>query len=56
MLEKLWQNIDNPNEMFFIFKVNEINQAKKFIENAYPQIIKENPKAKLPKMTFLKEK
>ena len=55
-LEYVWQNVDNSNEVLFLFRVNDLSHAKKFIEKVHSQALKEDPKANLPKMTFLEEK
>ena len=55
-LEHIWQNSDDKNEVFFLFKAKNINHAKKFIKKMHTQALKENPKANLPQMVFLEEK
>ena len=52
-LEYLWQNADDKNEVIFLFRANDLNHAKQFIKKVHAQALKENPKANLPKMTFL---
>lgn len=31
ILQHLWQNIDDPNDVFFLFEVEDIGKAKAFI-------------------------
>ncbi|MBI2658193.1 hypothetical protein HYX08_05870 [Candidatus Woesearchaeota archaeon] len=54
-LEHLWQNADDSNEILFIFKTNDLNHARQFIQKVHSEALKENPKANLPHMTFLEE-
>lgn len=55
-LEHLWQNVDDLNEVLFLFKSEDINKAKRFIERVHGEAMKGNPNANLPHMTFLEEK
>ncbi len=34
-LEHLWTNDDDPDEVFFLFRVDDINQCKNAIEEVY---------------------
>ena len=54
LLKHIWHNLDEPEEILFIFTATDLNRAKKFIETAHLQARKENPRIKLPEMTFLK--
>jgi hypothetical protein len=54
-LEHLWQNVDDPKEVLFLFRVDDVARAKQFIETVHSQALKDNPKANLPHMTFLEE-
>ena len=67
-LEHLWQNAparlrelpkaggDDPDEVEFLFRTDDLNHAKQFIDRVHTQALKENPNANLPRMTFLEEK
>ena len=55
-LEHLWQNVDDSNEVLFLFRTKDLHHAKQFVEKVHTQALKENPKANLPQMTFLEEK
>jgi len=55
-LTYIWQNVDDPDEVLFLFLVDSIPDAKKFIDSQHSQALKENPKANLPAVTFLQEK
>jgi hypothetical protein len=54
-LEHLWQNVDDPTEVLFLFRVDDLGQAKQFIETVHSQALRENPNVNLPKITFLEE-
>jgi hypothetical protein len=52
-LQHLWQNIDNPNEVVFLFKTDDIARAKRFIQGEHENALKINANANLPVMIFL---
>ena len=52
-LEYLWQNVDEPEEVLFLFRIDNPTLAKKFIERVHKEAI--NPSVKLPFMTYLGE-
>ena len=54
-LEHLWRNADNPDEVYFLFRVDDLKKCKKFIEKIYAEASKKNPDAKLPKKIFLED-
>ncbi|HWC74681.1 MAG TPA: hypothetical protein VG454_12170 [Gemmatimonadales bacterium] len=54
-LEHLWQNADDNNEVLFLFRVNDLGQARTLIERLHGEARKQDPNAKLPQMTFLQE-
>jgi hypothetical protein len=54
-LEHLWQNVDDANEVLFLFRTTDLDHAKQFINRVHTQALKENPDANLPNMTFLEE-
>jgi len=54
LLEYLWQNLDD-DEVLFLFRVNDIQHARQFIDRVHGEALRENPKANLPRMTFLDE-
>lgn len=54
-LEHLWQNVDDADEVLFLFRTTNLGQAKQFIEKVHTQARQENPGAHLPQMTFLEE-
>lgn len=52
--EHLWQNVDDENEVLFLFRISDIEHAKNFIDRVHSQALKENPNVNLPKMIYLK--
>jgi len=54
ILRHIWRNMDDPDEILFIFTTPDLNSARKSIEMAYTEALKENPQANLPQMLFLK--
>jgi hypothetical protein len=54
ILRHIWRNTDDPDEILFIFTTPDLNRARKSIEMMHAEILKENPKANLPQMLFLK--
>jgi hypothetical protein len=53
-LEHLWQNIDDENEVLFLFRADNLMHVKEYIEGLHTQALKENPEANLPRMIYLK--
>ncbi len=54
ILRHIWRNTDDPDEILFIFTTPDLNRARKSIEMVHAEVLKENPKANLPQMLFLK--
>ena len=54
ILRHIWRNMDDPDEILFIFTTPDLNRARKSIEMVHAEILKENPNANLPQMLFLK--
>ena len=54
-LEHLWQNIDDVNEVLFVFRVTDLDTARKSVARKHQEARRANPNANLPKMTFLDE-
>ena len=53
-LRHLWRNIDDPEEIVFIFTAADLNRARKYIESMHEHVRAGNPNAILPQMLFLK--
>ena len=54
-LQRLWQNVDNPNEVLFLFYSDDLNRARQFIAKEHKQALDENQNANLPEMTYMEE-
>jgi len=52
-LEHLWQNADDPDEVVFLFRADDLAHAKTYIEGLHTRARAENPGVNLPQMTFL---
>ena len=53
-LEQLWQNVDDENEVQFLFRIDNIDQTKALIHKLHSDALAQDPKANLPEMTYLK--
>lgn len=54
-LERLWGNDDDPDEVLFLFRVDDLGRCRDRMKKAHAQALQADPNAKLPKMTFLEE-
>jgi hypothetical protein len=54
ILRHIWRNMDDPDEILFIFTTPDLNRARKYMEIVHTEIRKENPNANLPQLLFLK--
>ena len=52
-LEHLWRNADHPNEVLFLFRVDDLDRCKQLMERAHLEARLEDPHAKLPETIFL---
>ena len=52
-LEQLWRNFDNPDEVVFLFRVNDLNHCKELMKKRHAEALQNDPNAKLPELTFL---
>lgn len=52
-LEHIWQNVDDENEVQFLFRINSIEKTKKLIESLHSKALEQDPNANLPIMTYL---
>jgi hypothetical protein len=52
-LEHIWQNVDDENEVLFLFRINSIEKTKKLIEKLHSKALEQNQDANLPNMTYL---
>jgi hypothetical protein len=52
-LEHLWQNTENQQQVFFLFRSLNLTRAKEFMNHMYKEARKEDPDVLLPEVTFL---
>lgn len=52
---RLWQNAADPGEVVFLFRIDDLEHAKQFIEKVHGEALRQNPGATLSQMTFLDE-
>lgn len=52
-LEHIWQNVDDENEVLFLFRINSIEKTKILIERLHSKTLEQNPDANLPDMIYL---
>ena len=52
-VEHLWRNSDNPDEILFLFRVNDLNHCKQMMNKIHADVRRENPDATLPDVIFL---
>ncbi|MBE0556595.1 MAG: hypothetical protein IH628_05115 [Proteobacteria bacterium] len=55
-LEHLWQNVDDPEEVLFLFRTEDLRRAKQFVEKVHAQALNEDPRISVPQMIFLEER
>jgi hypothetical protein len=53
-LENLWQNVDNQNEVLFLFRIDSIENTKALIHKLHSDALAQDSNANLPEMTYLK--
>jgi hypothetical protein len=51
-LEYLRQNVDEPDEVLFLFRIDNPTLAKQFIERVHKEALKQDPTFNLPLMTL----
>lgn len=54
-LEHLWTNADSPDEVYFLFRVDDLEQCKLLIEQVYAGAKQTNPDTHLPEKIYLVE-
>lgn len=54
-LEHLWRNVDDSEEVLFLFRIDNPTLAKQFIERVHTEALKQDPTVNLPLMTYLEE-
>ena len=54
-LQRLWQNVDDKDEVWFLLYSDDLKRARQFIDKVHAKAIEENANANLPQMVFLEE-
>ena len=54
-LEHLWQNAEEPTEVLFLFRVNDLNHCRQLTKERHARARRDNPDIPLPQMTFLED-
>lgn len=54
VLRHIWRNADDPNEILFIFTAADLDRARRFIGTTHEQVLRENPRANVPQVLYLK--
>ena len=54
-VEHVWSNAEEPADVLFLFRCDDLDRARQFIQQTHSEARKQNPDAKLPQMTFLEE-
>lgn len=52
-LEHLWNNANDPNEVLFLFRVNDLDHCKQLMNRMHAEARQQDPNAKLPQLIFL---
>jgi len=52
-LENIWQNVDISNEVYFLFKIDNIDNTKRFMQKLHEETIAHNPDAPIAELTYL---
>lgn len=54
-LEHIWINTESPDEVYFLFRVDDLAAHQKLMHEVHSEALKENPEAKLPQKIYLEE-
>ena len=52
-LQHLWRNADHPDEVLFLFRVDDLKHAMQFMKRTHAEARKVDPNARIPETTFL---
>lgn len=53
--QRVWKNVDNPGEIFFLFRLENVARAKKFLEETGALDKEKMKKGEIPHLTFIQE-
>ena len=54
-LQRVWRNVDNPGEIFFLFRLEDVKRAKEFLEKSGALDKEKMKRGEIPRLTFLQE-
>lgn len=54
-LDRMWVNDDKSDEVFFLFRVEDLDAHKSLMNQLREQTLKENPEATFPEKIYLLE-
>jgi hypothetical protein len=54
-LEHLWKNSEEPDEVLFLFRVDDLNRCKQLMNRIHAEARQTDPNAVLPQVVFLAE-
>jgi hypothetical protein len=52
-LEHLWKNVEDPGEVLFLLRVDDLDHAMQKMKTVHAGALKQDPNAKLPHVIFL---
>lgn len=52
-LEHAWTNADDPSEVLFLFRAEDLTHARRTIDRTHAEARRQDPDANLPTFTFL---
>jgi len=51
--QRVWRNIDDPKEIFFLFEVDDVSKARGFLQNAGALDKDKAKKGEIPELVFV---
>ncbi len=54
--QQVWINAEDPNEIFFMFRLNDLEKAKSFLEKAGALDKQKQERGEIPKLWFLESR
>jgi hypothetical protein len=53
--QRVWRNVDNPGEIFFLFRLEDVAVAKAFLEKTGALDKEKMKRGEIPRLIFLQE-
>lgn len=54
--QQVWSNVDNPREIFFLFRVDDVDKARLFLTEAGALDLEKQQRGEIPELRFLTER